>query len=552
MLFWLTWGGDAGARRLVYALLLAILALIYAALAQHSVRAWLSGPARLVHAFCKPWAGLAALALALLPHAVAPMLKPDVSGRPSVVFILLDSVRLDHLGWGGSELPTSPRLDALAAQGVRFTQAITQAPWTKPSVGTLFTGLTPSAHEATGRYSALAWDRRTLAEAFAAAGYRTFGYSSNPNVTRLFQFDQGFQRFHENTTEAADQLIEVSRVQADPTDAGKDPFFLYLHFNDAHYPYEPRETSVTSAGTQPIRGLFNRTGRAPLLNGETETAFREGGGTSFTAEDAEALRLAYAEEVRWLDDQVGDMVEKLLAVRDDVLVVILADHGEEFLEHGDLGHGHSLHEELVRVPLQFAWSPALGAKLGLKAGSRAEQVRLMDVPPTLLELAGLTWPAAAPPLAGASLLPALRGAAASEGAAEVAAFAETDYFGSPLSGVAGPLRMLRQPGAKLVISDPWTEAFAGRSWLYDLTTDPGERDNLAARRTDLLKTLRAALDGSPWMIKRDLMDLGAVSISPAQRAVLAAAGYVGDSARPDPLKTATFAPGAVPWVQDPR
>lgn len=328
MLFWLTWGGDTGARRLVYALLLAILALIYAALAQHSVRAWLSGPARLVHAFCKPSAGLAALALALLPHAVAPMLKPDVSGRPSVVFILLDSVRLDHLGWGGSELPTSPRLDALAAQGVRFTQAITQAPWTKPSVGTLFTGLTPSAHEATGRYSALAWNRRTLAEAFAAAGYRTFGYSSNPNVTRLFQFDQGFQRFHENTTEAADQLIEVSRVQADPTDAGKDPFFLYLHFNDAHYPYEPRETSVTSAGAQPIRGLFNRTGRAPLLNGETETAFREGGGTSFTAEDAGALRLAYAEEVRWLDDQVGDMVEKLLAVRDDVLVVILADHGE--------------------------------------------------------------------------------------------------------------------------------------------------------------------------------------------------------------------------------
>lgn len=548
MLFWLTWSEDSGARRLVYALLLAILALVYAALAQHSVRAWLSGPARLVHALCKPWPALAALALALLPHAVAPLAKPDADGRPSVVFILLDSVRLDHLGWGGSELPTSPRLDALAAQGACFTQAISQAPWTKPSVGTLFTGLTPSAHEATGRLAPLPLRQRTLAEAFAVGGYRTFGYSSNPNVTRLFQFDQGFQRFHENTTEAADRLIEVSRVQADPPDAAKAPFFLYLHFNDAHYPYEPRERSVTSAGTQPIRGLFNRTGRAPVLNGETETAFREGGGASFSAEDVEALRLAYAEEVRWLDDQVGDMIEKLLAVRDDVLVVILSDHGEEFLEHGDLGHGHSLHDELVRVPLQFAWSPALGAKLGLKAGVRAEQVRLMDLTPTLLELAGLSWPSAATPLAGTSLVPVLRGSAAPA----AAAFAETDYFGSPLSGIAGPLRMLREPGAKIVVTDPWLEATAGRSWIYDLSNDPGERVNLAGQRPDLLKSLRASLDRSGWLIQRDLLALSEVSLSNSQRAVLAHLGYVTGPARPDALKTATFAPGAVPWVQDPR
>jgi arylsulfatase A-like enzyme len=548
LLFWLTWEGDPGGRRLLFALALAVLVLVYAALAQHSVRAWLSGPARLVHALCKPVPALAAVALALLPHLVTPLLKPDVTGRPSVVFILLDSVRLDHLGWGGSELPTSPRLDALAREGAIFTQAIAQAPWTKPSVATMFTGTTPSAHEATFPFSPLPWDRRTLAEAFASAGYRTFGYSSNPNVTRLFQLDQGFHKFHENTEDAADSLIEFARVQAAPSDPSKDPFFLYLHFNDAHYPYEPPVSSTIRGQTQPIRGLFNRTGLAPVLDGSTEGKFREEGGKFFSAADVEALRLAYAEEIRWLDDQVGDMVEKLLAERDDVLVVICADHGEEFLEHGDLGHGHSLHEELVRVPLQFAWSPQLGQKLGLKAGARADQVRLMDLTPTLLEFAGLTWPAAAPPLAGSSLMPVLRG-----GAVPAApAFAETDYSGSPLSGTAGPLRMLREPGAKIVITDPWLEATAGRSWLYDLAADPGEHVNLAGQRPELLKTLRATLDRSGWLIKRDLMALIEVSLSPAQRRVLAAQGYAGDSARPDPLKTATFAPGAVPWVQDPR
>lgn len=533
---------------MLYALGLAILVLLAAALAQHSVRGWLRGLARAVHALCKPWPAVAALALALLPHAMAPMLKPDASGKPSVVFIVLDSVRLDHLGWGGSELPTSPRLDALARSGAAFTQAITQAPWTKPSVGCMFTGLTPSAHGATDKLNPLPLQHRTLAEAFAAAGYRTFGYSSNPNITRLFQFDQGFQRFSEDTTASADRLIEMSRVQASPSDPRQEPFFLYLHLNDAHYPYEPQVASTTSAGTQPIRGLFNRTGRAPRLDGPSETEFREGGGKSFSGEDVEAMRLAYAEEVRWLDDQVGDLVEKLLAVRDDVLVVICADHGEEFLDHGDLGHGHSLHEELVRVPLQFAWSPKLGERLGLKAGQRADQVRLMDLAPTLLELAGLEWPEAAEALAGTSLVPVLRGGALPP----VAAFAETDYFGSPLSGHAGFLRMLRQPSAKLVISDPWFELTAGRSWLYDLSADPGERTNLAAQRPDLLKTLRAALNGSGWLIQRDLTAITEVSLTDSQRTNLASLGYVDGPARADPLKKATFAPGAVPWVQDPR
>lgn len=501
-----------------------------------------------MHALCRPWAALGALALALLPQAAAPLAQPEAAGKPSVVFILLDSVRLDHVGWGGSALPTTPRLDALAREGAAFTQAIAQAPWTKPSVGTLMTGRTPGQHGATGRFTALPWERRTLAEAFAAAGYRTYGFSTNPNVSTPFQFHQGFQEFFEDARMDAHALIEKSRVVARPADADARPYFLYLHLNDAHYPYEPPAESLSNDGLKPIRGVFNRSGRAPRLDGEAERKFRAEGGATFGAEDVEAMRLAYAEEILLLDDQVGNLVDKLLAAREDVLVVICADHGEEFLDHGDLGHGHSVHEEQVRVPLQFAWSPALGRRLGLQAGVRGRQVRLMDVPSTLLDAAGIAWPAAAEPLQGASLLPQLRGA---EGA-DAPAFAESDYLGSPLSGFAGPLRMWREPGAKLVISDPWFGSTAGRTWLYDLALDPGERANAAAAQPALAQRLRRALDASGFLFRRDLTDVGAEEISASMQATLAELGYVDAGAEPlDPAQV-VFAPGAVPWIQDPR
>ncbi len=548
VLFWLTWAEDPGGRRLLLALLAAVAALIFAALGQHSARGWIVAAARFIHGFCRPWMALTAAALALLPQLLAPALQPDAQGKPSVVFILLDSVRLDHVGWGGSPLPTTPRLDALAHTGAAFTQAISQAPWTKPSTATLMTGRTPGQHGATGRYSALPWERRTLAEAFAVAGYRTYAFSSNPNVSTPFQFDQGFQEFYEDVAADAHTLIEESRVRVRPADPDEQPYFLYLHLNDAHYPYAPPAESRTAEGVKPVRGVFNRTGRAPMLDGDAERDFRGGGGASFSAADVEAMRLAYDEEILWLDDQVGNLVEKLLAERDDVLVVICADHGEEFLDHGDLGHGHSLHEELVRVPLQFAWSPGLGRRLGLQPGVRAAQVRLMDVPSTLLDLAGIAWPEAAEPLQGASLLPQLRG----EALADAPAFAESDYLGSPLSGLAGPLRMWREPGFKLVISDPWYARMAGRTWLFDLGKDPGERANAAAAAPEIVKRLRAALDGSGWLLQRDLTDVGEAELSAQQRAELARLGYTGDNLeRLDPAKL-KLAPGAVPWVQDPR
>ncbi|MGB0953991.1 MAG: sulfatase [Planctomycetota bacterium] len=545
LLFWLTWASDPGGRRLMLAAGLAV-GLVALAVLANSSRAWPKPLIGLQGFLAKtttlgidlvghPVVVAVAVLLAAVPHAVAPMKRPDASGKPDVLFILLDTVRLDHMGWGGCELDTTPKLDALARQGAAFTQTITQAPWTKPSVGTLMTGMVPGVHGAAGRRAPLPYTNRTLAEALSSAGYRTAALSSNPNITPLFGFEQGFQDFYVDTTEIAEKLSKAGGDWL--AKGGEQPSFLYLHLNDAHYPYDPLPG---------YKGMFNQTGIEAHLDGLTEDAFRKGEGPGFTPEEVESLRLSFAEEIRYLDDVVGDFVAAQLAANDNLLVVICSDHGEEFLEHGDLGHAHSLHEELIRVPLQFAWSPALGEKLGLKAGLHDDQVRHLDVLPTLLELTGLleAWPQDLHTIQGETLTPFLR----LEGdQPERLAFSETDHLGSPLSGPAGPLRALRTSKNKLVITDPWHKETAGRMWLYDLVADPGEHKNLVleedALRESMIERMVALMDLG-WLVERT--HVADVSASEEEKANLEAMGYaeggaVDFGAEPE------FAPGAIPF-----
>lgn len=540
VLFWVTWAGDPGSRRLLYASALALALLAAAALARRSRRRALRWLPALTRAAGHPLWAAAGLLLALLPHAAATWLRPVPRGQPSIVFILLDTVRLDHVGWATEGVDHTPRLDELARRGAFFTQAISQAPWTKPSVATLLTGLVPSRHLAVGRlglnyYPVLPADRRTLAEAFAAAGYDTAAVSANPNVSDLFGFRQGFQRFAFDTRFTARDVLAAGESWLRRRER---PFFLYLHCNDSHYPY---------AAPEGYRGTLDRTGSAKELNAAAEAAFRRGDPV-FGQADLDHFRAAYAEEIRYLDASVGDFVERLLSARDDVLVVIVADHGEEFLDHGDLGHGHQLYDELLRVPLQFCWGRSLeGEPWSLRPGGHRAQVRLMDVPPTLLELAGLPWPEAAPELDGASLVPFLRGGTGSRDVQDRPAFAETDSPGSLRSGLAGPLRAWREPGLKLVLTDPWSPA-AGRAWLFDLEEDPEEAHNLAAKRRDVALELHSRLEASGWLVRKAPGGRPEPSLPSRHRSALAAMGYVEGTEAPEAGGTPSFAPGAVPWV----
>ncbi|KAA3608694.1 MAG: hypothetical protein DWQ01_11355 [Planctomycetota bacterium] len=536
-LFWLVWAEDPGRRRLIQAGVAAAVVVAVYFFAKKSRLRPLHPLVWVVERVGHPLVAALALVVALLPQIVAPMVRPDAAGKPSVVFILLDTVRLDAMGWGGNPLPATPRMDQLAAQGASYRQAISQASWTKPSVGSLLTGLNPSRHLAIGRprfrwYDTLEGEQRTLAEAFAAAGYKTAAVSTNPNIKPAYGFHQGFFKFVEETTYDADQVLEVAEGWlADQS----DPFFLYLHFNDAHYPYDP---------IAPYDGTFDHTQSDAHLDGATEGQFRLGD-LEFSEEDVEHMRLAYLEEVAYLDDRVGRFVEKLHRERDDVFVVIVADHGEEFLEHGDLGHGHSLYDELLKVPLQFSWSPGMAqANQPLVSGSFDQQVRLIDVAPTLLDLAELEWPAEALPLDGESLLPMLLDPSKAGG--DRPAFSETESPGSPRSGMAGALRSWREPGWKFIQTDPFGDK-SGRYWLFDLGQDPGETTNLAATAPEL-REYNDRMQSSGWLIRKEIpapsLNSGAPELDPALKE-LGYADHAGDSIPPEKL---TFAPGSVKWV----
>lgn len=534
-LFWLTWASDPGGRRLMYAAALAFLVVIVAALTK-SNRSALLRPFHTAFDFVgKPVVCLLCVALALMPQALSRVLSPNADDKPTVVFILLDSLRLDHVGWGGSELDTSPRLDALARNGAAFTQTITQAPWTKPSVGTLMTSQLPSAHEATTRSTFLNPKMRTAGESFASGGYRTLALSSNPNITPVFGFAPGFQYFVHDATSTADPLIATAKKWLAASDRAS---FLYLHLNDAHYPYDP---------SPKYAGMFNRTGVEAHLDGPAEVAFRNQEVGTFTPEEVESLRLSYAEEIRYLDDQVGEFVEGLLAERDDILVVIVSDHGEEFLDHGDLGHGHSLYDELILVPLQFAWSPALGEKMGWSAGSHGEQVRHLDVLPTLLDAAGLDWPEGALPMAGESLTPFFTKAAKQQNRP---AFSETDHLGSPLSGPAGALRAFRDGGYKMIVSAMWqNELSPKRGWLFHLPADPGEHHNIAKDQRALFDEMRARMNANGWIIERDMNALVSAELSAGEKLTLAELGYAEGGEGNGGGDNSYLDPRAVPWIE---
>ncbi|MDP6849505.1 MAG: sulfatase-like hydrolase/transferase, partial [Planctomycetota bacterium] len=404
-------------------------------------------------------------------------------------------------------------------------------PWTKPSTATLLTGLVPGKHlavERNGPCTLFQSSQRTMAEAFSSAGWRTAGFSSNPNIRSFFGFQQGFQQFHESVSMTAEEALGFADDFLGKPAENDRPFFLYLHLNDAHYPFE---------AAAPWKGMYDNTSSTAVLDGDTEREYRESR-REFSDEDFRHFRLSHAEEIRYLDDVVGPWLEKQLAERPNLLVVLLSDHGEEFHDHGDVGHGHTLNDELLRIPLQISWSP----DWELNPVAVNTQVRTMDVLPTLLDFCGLEWPGAALPLDGDSLLPLFKG-----GGKNRPAPSETDSPGSPRSGVTGPLRSYRANGWKWIQTASESEN-PNRVWLYDLQADPKETQNLAHRERAQADALRGAQLSSGWLHNSlspcACDNCGELEITGGLGAELEALGYGEDASGEEGL----FLPGAVPWI----
>jgi arylsulfatase A-like enzyme len=389
---------------------------------------------------------------------------------PNLLLIVVDTLRADHLGCYGAQRDTTPALDALAAGGVRFQRAWSTAPWTKPAVASIFTGLHPSAHGANRVRSSLPESARTLAERLHERGYHTAGVVSHDVLSGKNGFAQGFDRYLEDEAGGHDHVSTrgVTREAMSLLDelASQDaPFFLFVHYFDPHYNYL----------RHPEFGFAAE--RAGRLDGSQPLVSLRKLGEGLSDEEVGLLRDLYDEEVRFTDEGIGRVLQHLsdLSLSQRTVVAATADHGEAFLEHGWLGHTRDLYDVLLRVPL-IVRAPGIAPRV-------VEQpVSVVSLLPTLLELLGQP---ADDSLHGPSLVPLLRG----EPLAAQTLYAEVDFLPVFDPAKRAAKRAIVEDGFKLIRDET-----SGRLELYDLSADPGERHDLAASQPQRVQRMRRRLE----------------------------------------------------------
>ena len=449
------------------------------------------------------------------------------AGMPrAVVLITIDTLRPDFIGAGSDAAAPTPALDALAADSVVFDNARSAAPWTKPALATILTGLSPLVHRTTSRRVRLPNEVETLAETLADAGYVTAGMGLNTHLEPIFNFGQGFRDYA--FPARADwgvgigaRLLRLWRPHVYPelfpsTEAIADvacawveghhdaPFFLWMHVLDPHWPYAPPPEWVDAERPNPRLGYF-------WGDPDTVTAV-QAGNTKLGEEDREWVRELYRAEIRYADDNVARLLDTLrrLELYDDALIVLASDHGEEFWEHGRFEHGHTMYDEVLRVPLAFKL-PGAVARDRIDAAVSTESLT-----PTLLDAAGVEFDPAR--FSAPSLVPWWSGTG--EARSEPLFATGTYYHGEKQAVVFD--------GKKLVV-----ELDTGRVELYDLAADPEELRSLSAASEEDLREGVRLLDA--WMERSaalretlGLKDDDTFELSADVQARLQALGYGGE------------------------
>lgn len=359
----------------------------------------------------------APLLLALL---CAPFFACSSQEEPQRVFVIvIDTLRYDALGVNaGRELGT-PHIDALAAQGVRFEQAISASGWTLPAMASLLTGTWPTVHKALGKNALLtpiSADVPLIAELLAARGFRTLAFANAAFLSPVLGVARGFEVYdhshaYNDRIRRADETVD--KALSALSKHRREKLFALVHLFDPHLDFDPPAAELAAFVPSP------REPEPPLSMRSCRRLQAADGVPS--AADRDYLRAVYQAEVAAVDRAIGRFLAGLeeLGLDRNATLILTADHGEEFWDHGDFEHGHTLYGELIRVPL-IVKPPA---ELGLAGKVVSAQVRVLDVPPTILELAGMAQP---PSFVGRSLLPLMRG---SESADRVA-FSESTLYGS--------------------------------------------------------------------------------------------------------------------------
>ena len=399
------------------------------------------------------------------PTVLAP--RPRRPEEFNVILLSLDTLRADRLGTYGYQHPTAPFIDQqVARRGVVFERCVTQAPTTTRSHMTMFTSLYPSTHQAEG-VRILAPEIPTLAQYLRAAGIETGAVTENGWVAIQHGFGRGMNQYKEDRRffDGAPGQIEATyeAARAWLRRHHDKQFFLFVHTYQVHNPFNPAEK---------YRELFTEQ-RGETVDDESPLHLRQSAD--------------YDREIRETDDALRGLFAELaeLELTDRTIIVLTSDHGEEFLEHGQLGHGANLYEEVSWVPLMFV-GPSV------PAGRRVPTpVGLVDITPTVLDLYGLSVPEG---IEGVSLAGSIRRDTALP--SERPLYTESMAARAALEGgwveAYPPYYTVRRGSLKLI---RFGTEDGNRYELYDLDADPLEQHDLYADRTDAARELTALLDG---------------------------------------------------------
>lgn len=416
----------------------------------------------------------------------------DYGKAKGVVLISIDTLRRDHVGVYGYEKPTTPRLDALARDGILAEDAVSTSSWTLPAHLSMLTSVDPSVHG--GVDGDHIFNRRipTLAATLKKSGFATHAVTSHLYVSATYGLDDGFDNldFHQDrkATDVADRAIALlDRL-------GDRPFFVFLHLYDPHWHYDPPEKTLR---------LFE-TSYSGALTGLWQD-FKEKTKANTTPEELQHLLALYDGEIRYTDDEVGRILDHLKSrgLERNTLVVLTSDHGEEFLEHGSWEHQKTLYEEVIRVPLVVK-GPRIAAR------RERSQVSLLDVAPTVLAWAGL------PPLTSA------------QGKSLLAPPGERESYGETDHTTDGTHKLFLRAGEgrwKAIVSLSKDGKSVQKEEWYDLAGDTLETktarpradaaDSIRARATERWREGRGRGTGTPT-----------VKLTPEERERLRALGYI--------------------------
>jgi choline-sulfatase len=381
--------------------------------------------------------------------------------RPNILLVVVDTLRADRLGSYGYARDTTPELDRLAKDAIRYTRAFSHAPWTTPAVAALMTSRHPSSLGITNIQSPLPDDVVLLPELLRSAGYSTGAFVSHSFVSEKWGFARGFDRFDESNVKGhmattSPALSDLAIAWLEDRRGENEPFFLFVHYFDPHFGY------LDQPG-------FSFGGRDPGYDGPVRSGVLPGrfarDPKQVTPGDLHELERLYDSEIALTDRAIGRLLDFLRKndLYRDTLVIVTGDHGEEFLDHGALDHAKTLFDELMNVPL-------LVKLPGREAAVVDRPVALIDILPTLAEWLEIESPEG---VGGVSLLGESR---------PRPILLETQRLRRLQGVVYGPHKLI-------------VDLESGEVALYDLIADPGEQGDVSNERPEQVEALRRLLDG---------------------------------------------------------